>query len=363
MRLLSAMSGLFRNPVLSWSSTLCLASLALLSSAKPAQAQLSPAVEKQIHEIYVWKGSLSPAEKKMSSNLALTYRIAQGKNVGNLAKFASPMPRDSEGRVEVEVTGYMTPSLLTSNAMKHVEKVNGLVPVGSFRTGHVRTHVKEADLLELANNPDVQRITEPMGFHTNVGSITSQGYVAQRANAVVASGVTGAGVKVGVLSDSASATRVAALIASGDLPANTVVLPGQAGSGEDEGTAMMEIVHDMAPGAQIFFASAFGSESQFATNIRTLRYTYGCDIIVDGRQLFRRIGVSGWHGGFRGKRRDPGRGAVFFFRSQLRQPELRHLRHLGGRFHQRRHQYPCDQPGRVAGSPQQLRDSQRAADV
>jgi hypothetical protein len=57
------------------------------------------------------------------------------------------------------------------------------------------------------------------------------------------------------------------------------VLPGQAGSG-GEGTAMLEIIHDLAPGAQLYFASAFGSISSFAQNIRDLR-SAGCDIIVD----------------------------------------------------------------------------------
>ena len=44
---------------------------------------------------------------------------------------------------------------------------------------------------------------------------------------------------------------------------------------------MMEIIHDLAPGAQLFFASAFNGEESFAENIRTLRFQYGCDILVD----------------------------------------------------------------------------------
>ena len=54
---------------------------------------------------------------------------------------------------------------------------------------------------------------------------------------------------------------------------------GQAGSG-DEGTAMLEIIHDLAPGAQLYFATAFTSITSFANNIRALRAA-GCDIIVD----------------------------------------------------------------------------------
>ena len=44
---------------------------------------------------------------------------------------------------------------------------------------------------------------------------------------------------------------------------------------------MMEIVHDMAPGAKLFFATAYTSPESFADNIRTLRFVYHCDIIVD----------------------------------------------------------------------------------
>src|SRR5204862_2660028 len=57
------------------------------------------------------------------------------------------------------------------------------------------------------------------------------------------------------------------------------VLPGQTGTG-DEGTAMLEIIHDLAPGAQLYFATAVTSLATFVQNIRDLR-TAGCDIIVD----------------------------------------------------------------------------------
>ena len=43
---------------------------------------------------------------------------------------------------------------------------------------------------------------------------------------------------------------------------------------------MLEIIHDVAPGAKLFFATAFTSIESFADNIRALRAA-GCDIIVD----------------------------------------------------------------------------------
>jgi uncharacterized repeat protein (TIGR01451 family) len=111
-----------------------------------------------------------------------------------------------------------------------------------------------------------------------VGAVTSQGDVTHAADKARSRfRVTGTGVKVGVLSDGVDS--LSASIASGDLPADTQVLPGQAGSG-DEGTAMLEIVHDLAPNAQLAFATAVTSAESFADNIRALRAA-GADIIVD----------------------------------------------------------------------------------
>jgi len=121
---------------------------------------------------------------------------------------------------------------------------------------------------------------------TNVGALTSQGYISHAANqAINATGFNGAGVTVGVLSDSASPGCIAARIAAGDLPADTTVLPGQDGSGEDEGCAMMEIVHDIAPGAKLIFATAFNGVSSFAANILALQAA-GANVIVDDVTYF-----------------------------------------------------------------------------
>ncbi|TMQ04958.1 MAG: hypothetical protein E6J90_50240 [Deltaproteobacteria bacterium] len=120
-----------------------------------------------------------------------------------------------------------------------------------------------------------------IGGDTNLGAATSQGDKAQQADrARKFFGVDGTGVRVGILSDSDDFKEDA--IASGDLPTNTTTVPGQSGRpGAGEGTAMMEIVHDLAPGADLFFATAFTSPESFADNIRTLRFTYHCDVIVD----------------------------------------------------------------------------------
>lgn len=105
----------------------------------------------------------------------------------------------------------------------------------------------------------------------------------------------GTGATVGVLSDSFDnpsanpVTDAAADIVSGDLPgpANpcgqlTPVNVIQEGlGGQDEGRAMLQIVHDLAPGAHLAFASAFFGQFDFADQIRALHSEAGADIIVD----------------------------------------------------------------------------------
>lgn len=85
-------------------------------------------------------------------------------------------------------------------------------------------------------------------------------------------GVDGTGVTVGVISDSANqvAGGIAASQATGNLPlgAQTQVLIDNPGS--DEGRAMMELIHDIAPGANLRFASGSGGEAAFATAVNTL---------------------------------------------------------------------------------------------
>ncbi|UHG92494.1 putative Ig domain-containing protein [Spirosoma oryzicola] len=115
----------------------------------------------------------------------------------------------------------------------------------------------------------------------NVGKVTSQGDKALRADlARQTYGVTGAGSKVGVISDSYNVLGGAAAgVASGDLPANVQIIDDFS-SGTDEGRAMAEIVHDVAPGAAIAFNTANRGQAGFAKGIIDLAAA-GCNIIVD----------------------------------------------------------------------------------
>ncbi|MBC8154925.1 MAG: hypothetical protein H7Z72_18665, partial [Bacteroidetes bacterium] len=120
-------------------------------------------------------------------------------------------------------------------------------------------------------------------IHT-IGAVTSQGDTALRANVARSTfSVDGTGVKVGVLSDSYNNLGGApAGVASGDLPVGVEVLKDLSGTepGIDEGRAMIELIHDVAPGSPQAFYTAFDGELDFAKGIRDLA-TAGCKVITD----------------------------------------------------------------------------------
>ncbi|RCX31777.1 PKD domain-containing protein [Thioalbus denitrificans] len=125
---------------------------------------------------------------------------------------------------------------------------------------------------------------------TNAGSVTSQGDLAQRSDiARTLYGVSGAGVKVGVLSDSYDHLGGAAAdVAGNDLPTGVQVIDDSANCGDavypapctDEGRAMLQIVHDVAPGAALAFHTAFNGFAGFANGILALADA-GAGVIVD----------------------------------------------------------------------------------
>src|SRR5581483_6153942 len=125
------------------------------------------------------------------------------------------------------------------------------------------------------------------------GNFESEGDRAHRADDVRATfGYAGEGVRIGVLSDSFNnRNRLSDLVGLGNLPGPgnplgnvtpVTVVQDFPFNGTDEGAAMLEIIHDIAPKAQLFFATASLSEASFATNILALRNApFNCDIIVD----------------------------------------------------------------------------------
>jgi hypothetical protein len=100
--------------------------------------------------------------------------------------------------------------------------------------------------------------------------------------AAAASGSTGQGVTVGIISDSFDALGGAALDeAGGQLPtAGAINILKDDPTGTDEGRAIAQLVHAIAPNAGIDFYSGDFGQADFAAGIAALRAA-GANVIVD----------------------------------------------------------------------------------
>ncbi len=294
---------------------------------------LTPNGIQQIQSLAEEKRSRTPEQRKLDSHLHYAAKIVRGQELApGIVSLPSVLERvkiDAQGMVLADIKGDVNPGLLAAIATAGGKVVSA---ISAYR--EIRARVPLVKLETLAGRADVTSIrVAAEAFHNGTGFFSprvtrtnllpgraaraarvreqlakalpalalkkglpfsrlgvglmrpvSEGDVAHGADIARSTYfINGTGVKVCILSDGANS--VATLQASGDLPANVTIVPGQEGDG-DEGTAMMEIVYDLAPGAELVFATAFGGVASFASNIQTLRTTYNCDIIVDDVTYF-----------------------------------------------------------------------------
>lgn len=148
--------------------------------------------------------------------------------------------------------------------------VEGLVPVDR--------------IVAISDVPGVAGVQPVQGFGTDVGAQTSAGDAAHRGPQARALGATGAGVKVGVISDSIDqvGTKLAGSQATGDLPTGVDVLKDDTIDVSDEGRAMAEIIYDTAPGlTQMAFASGTAAGAADKADSIDALVAAGARIIAD----------------------------------------------------------------------------------
>jgi hypothetical protein len=130
---------------------------------------------------------------------------------------------------------------------------------------------------------DYFQVSQGIGSTSTTLTLTQGNPVDLAVNGVAAQqdfGVTGTGIRIGVISDSFNYLGgEAADIADGLLPADVTIL--QDGGVSDEGRAMAQIIHDIAPGAAIdFYTAGQIGAAGFVAAIDALENA-GCNIIVD----------------------------------------------------------------------------------
>jgi hypothetical protein len=204
-------------------------------------------------------------------------------------------------------------------ALPQVRDAGARVLAASRRYQRVTASVPQARLTDLAAVPKVAAVTQVRApvlrafSECEGGSVVSEGVTQLKAQeAREAFAVAGEGITVGVLSDSLNqakeavsggpvATKLPRDVLTKDLPGKRNTCPGQSIAVEDlrdyepepgeedpfdEGRAMLQIVHDMAPSAELAFNSAFNGELAFAEGIEDLAKPViegggGSQVIVD----------------------------------------------------------------------------------
>ncbi len=110
------------------------------------------------------------------------------------------------------------------------------------------------------------------------GAVKSEGVSLLNVDDLHTLGILGSGITVGVISDGANSLVAAQAV--GDLPGvfttGSCTLPTSC----NEGTAMLEIVHDVAPAAGLAFCAGMASTGDFLQCLTDLT-AHGVDIIVD----------------------------------------------------------------------------------
>jgi hypothetical protein len=191
-----------------------------------------------------------------------------------------------------------------ASTLEALRRAGAEIVHSSDRYRAVTVAARPADLRRIGATPGVAAVDEvltPIVRGADCGgAVRSEGDLQlDAAGARTAFWVDGSGVTVGILSDSfdrdpAAATRAAGDVASGDLPgpgspcgssAPVGVFDDSEVAGADEGRAMAQIVHDLAPGASLDFATAFSGELGFAAAIRALAGA-GASVIADDVAYF-----------------------------------------------------------------------------
>jgi hypothetical protein len=235
-------------------------------------------------------------EAELGPTQAAARALAGTPSISNSAH----VQRDVHGHVGVSI--YLNGRSTLADTVAKLKALGAEVnaTTDSVQFGAISAFVPAAKVSQMAALAGVKSMLLVHKPKLQVGATTSQGTTVLRTDVLNQRGITGTGITIGAMSDSydraAIADRAANDIATGDLPGpgnplghtQPVVVvqdndPTDPTS-TDEGRAMLQIVHDIAPDSKLCFATAFLGQISFASNILALADAkHGChaDVIVD----------------------------------------------------------------------------------
>jgi subtilisin family serine protease len=188
----------------------------------------------------------------------------------------------ADGRIQIYI--YIHQSCSTADILRKLKAAGVEVQIANEEFRVVQGWADPAQLDDVAALSCTSRIALPAYGVPQIGSVTSEGDAILHAADVRLAppsgfGVNGSGVRVGVISDGVNG--LATSQSRGDLGTVTVLDPGCGASfGCAEGTAMLEIVHDLAPGAVLGFYGP-STSVEFCAGVAALRTTFSAGVIVD----------------------------------------------------------------------------------
>jgi hypothetical protein len=213
----------------------------------------------------------------------ITAKNASTMNVAE--KYNSAVSRfDPAGRLGI----YLHAENITPAFISKLRELGGDVVLNLEHIGLVAVYMPIDKIESTADLAEVLMVRPITGGGINAGSVTTEGDSVHKADVVRTDlNVTGDSINVGVISDGCASWGNSQ--AAGDLPAgfgagNYTFNNGNKIGAGDEGTAMLEIVYDLAPDADLYFYGALydpaGSAAHVDAIYRLVREK-GCDIIVD----------------------------------------------------------------------------------
>lgn len=244
--------------------------------------------ERPSHELRNKQASNSSAQTKLGPYL----RGLADKSANSKSSLQSTAIVRVSGQNRVQ--SYIRLSSTQPSDLKELRELGVEIEIVNAQLSKVQAWVEFSQLAALSQLPNVERVTTPSFAHSRSGGAITEGDAILKAKLLRDLGFSGQGIKVGVISDGSNNWITAR--DTDDLPEivtqfgscsiqQEVIETCLSARSCNEGTAMAEIIHDLAPDAELAIAAA-STSLEFIQGINQLANVFKANIIVDDLGFF-----------------------------------------------------------------------------